>query len=72
MKKTYLLEGLDCANCAAKMEESIKKIDGVNDAVVSFMTQKMTVDADDERFDEIMDEVVRVCAKVEPDCQILL
>ena len=55
-----------------EMEESIKKIDGVNDAVVSFMTQKMTVDADDARFDEIMDEVVRVCAKVEPDCQILL
>ena len=72
MKRIYILEGLDCANCAAKMEESIKKIDGVNDAVVSFMTQKMTVDADDERFDEIMDEVVRVCAKVEPDCQILL
>ena len=71
MKKTYKVE-VDCANCAAKMEESIKKIDGVNDAVVSFMTQKMTVDADDERFDEIMDEVVRVCAKVEPDCQILL
>lgn len=72
MKKKFKLEDLDCANCAAKMEESIKKIDGVNDAVVSFMTQKMTVDADDERFDEIMDEVVRVCAKVEPDCQILL
>ena len=72
MKKKYKLQDLDCANCAAKMEESIKKIDGVNDAVVSFMTQKMTVDADDERFDEIMDEVVRVCAKVEPDCQILL
>ena len=72
MKKKFKLQGLDCANCAAKMEESIKKIDGVNDAVVSFMTQKMTVDADDARFDEIMDEVVRVCAKVEPDCQILL
>ena len=72
MKKKFKLEHLDCANCAAKMEESIKKIDGVNDAVVSFMTQKMTVDADDARFDEIMDEVVRVCAKVEPDCQILL
>ena len=71
-RKVYILENLDCANCAAKMEESIKKIDGVNDAVVSFMTQKMTVDADDARFDEIMDEVVRVCAKVEPDCQILL
>ena len=72
MKKKFKLQDLDCANCAAKMEESIKKIDGVNDAVVSFMTQKMTVDADDERFDEIMDEVVRVFAKVEPDCQILL
>ena len=72
MKKKFKLQDLDYANCAAKMEESIKKIDGVNDAVVSFMTQKMTVDADDERFDEIMDEVVRVCAKVEPDCQILL
>ena len=72
MKNKFKLQDLDCANCAAKMEESIKKIDGVNDAVVSFMTQKMTVDADDARFDEIMDEVVRVCAKVEPDCQILL
>lgn len=72
MKKKFKLQDLDCANCAAKMEEAIKKIDGVNDAVVSFMTQKMTVDADDARFDEIMDEVVRVCAKVEPDCQILL
>ena len=72
MKKKFKLQDLDCANCAAKMEESIKKIDGVNDAVVSIMTQKMTVDADDAHFDEIMDEVVRVCAKVEPDCQILL
>ena len=72
MKKKFKLQDLDCANCAAKMEDLIKKIDGVNDASVSFMTQKMTVDADDARFDEIMDEVVRVCAKVEPDCQILL
>ena len=64
MKKKFKLEDLDCANCAAKMEESIKKIDGVNDAVVSFMTQKMTVDADDARFDEIMDEVVRVLSLI--------
>ena len=63
---------MDCANCAAKMEDSIKKIDGVNDASVSFMTQKMMVDADDARFDDIMKEVVKVCAKVEPDCKILL
>ena len=72
MKKKFKLQDLDCANCAAKMEESIKKIDGINDAVVSFMTQKMKIDADDALFDEIMDEVIRVCAKVEPDCQILL
>lgn len=71
MKKKFKLEDLDCANCAAKMEEAIKKIPGVNDAVVSFMTQKMTIDAEDERFEEIMDEVAKVCAKVEPDCRIL-
>ena len=64
MKKKFKLEDLDCANCAAKMEDAIKKIPGVNDAVVSFMTQKMTIDA-------IMDEVVKTCAKVEPDCRIL-
>ena len=53
------------------MEDAIKKIDGVNDATMSFMTQKLTVDADDERFDAIMDEIVAVCAKVEPDMRIL-
>lgn len=72
MKKKFKLQDLDCANCAAKMEEAIKKIDGVNDASVSFMTQKMTVDAVDEKFDAVMQEVVRVCARVEPDCRILL
>ena len=71
MKKKFKLQDLDCANCAAKMEEAIKKIDGVSDASVSFMTQKMTIEADDERSDAIMDEVARVCAKVEPDCKIL-
>ena len=72
MKKRYKLADLDCANCAAKMEAAIKKIDGVNDATVSFMAQKMTVDADDARFDDIMKEVVAVCKKVEPDCVINL
>ena len=71
MKKKFKLQDLDCANCAAKMEDAIKKIDGVNDASVSFMTQKMSIDADDERFDAIMDEVVKVCSKVVPDCVIL-
>lgn len=72
MKKKFKLQDLDCANCAAKMEDLIKKIDGINGASVSFMTQKMMVDADDARFDDIMKEVVKVCAKVEPDCKILL
>ncbi len=71
MKKKFKLEDLDCANCAAKMEEAIKKIDGVSDANVSFMAQKMTIEAEDDRFDQIMDEVAAVCAKVEPDCKIL-
>lgn len=70
MKKRFTLTDLDCANCAAKMEDAIKKIDGVNDAAVSFMAQKLTLDADDARFDAILDEVVRVCRKVEPDCVI--
>lgn len=72
MKKKFKLEDLDCAHCAAKMEEAIKEIDGVNDANVSFLAQKMTIDAVDEKFDDIMKEVVAVCAKVEPDCKILL
>lgn len=72
MKKRYKLTDLDCANCAAKMETAIKKIDGVKDAAVSFMAQKMTIEADDERFDDIMREVVAVCKKVEPDCVINL
>ena len=70
MKKRYSLTDLDCANCAAKMETAIKKIDGVRHATVSFMTQKLSIDADDDRFDAILDEVVAVCRKVEPDCVI--
>lgn len=72
MKKRYTLTDLDCANCAAKMESAIKKIDGVHNATVSFMTQKLTIDADDLRFDDIMRDVVAVCKKVEPDCIINL
>ncbi len=72
MKKKFKLQDLDCANCAAKMEEAIEKIAGVSDASVSFMTQKMMIDAEDGRFDEIMEEVVKVCRKVEPDCKIMM
>lgn len=72
MKKKFKMEDLDCANCAAKMEDGIKKIDGVTSASVSFMTQKLVIEADEDRFDEIMKKVVEVCAKVDSDCKILL
>ena len=72
MKKKFKMQDLDCAHCAAKMEEAIKKIDGVNDAAISFMAQKLTVDAEDDKFDSFMEEVVKTCRKVEPDCTILI
>ena len=72
MKKTFKMIDLDCANCAAKMETAIKKIDGVSDASVNFMSQKMTIEADDARFDEIVKEAVKVCKKVEPDCEVVV
>ena len=70
MKKRFNLTDLDCSSCAAKMEQAIKKLPGVRDASVSFLTQKLTLDADDARFDAIVQEVVNVCKKVEPDCVI--
>lgn len=71
MRKTFKLDELDCANCGAKMEAAIKKINGVIDAKVTFMTQKLVVEADDARFDEIMDEAQTICRKIEPDCEIV-
>ena len=72
MKKVYMLEDLDCANCALKMEDGIKKIDGVVNAEVNFMTQKMTIETESDDQKKIMKEVVKVCRKIEPDCTILL
>ena len=70
MKKRYNLRDLDCANCAAKMENAIRRIDGVRDASVSFLTEKLTLEADEGRFDAILREAVAVCRKIEPDCVI--
>ena len=73
MKKVFKLVDLDCANCAAKMENAIKEMDEVEDASVSFMTQKMTITAADEvDFDKLMKKVVKLCRKIEPDCEIVL
>ena len=71
MKKTFKLQDLDCANCAAKMENEINKLEGV-EATVSFMTQKLTVSAPDDSFDDTMKKIVKLCKKVEPDCEIIM
>lgn len=72
MKKKFRLQDLDCANCAAKMEEGIRKIPGVESVSISFMMQKMTLEAPEDRFEEILAEAARVCKKIEPDCTIVL
>ena len=70
MEKSFRLIDLDCANCAAKMERGINKIKGVNKATVNFMAQKLIIDIDDDKFDNIMDEVEKVIKKIEPDCKV--
>ncbi len=72
MKKVFKLEDLDCANCARKMEDGIKKIEGVKDAKVNFIMQKFTLEADDDKFDAVLQEAVKVCKKIEPDCRIIV
>ena len=73
MKKRFNLTDLDCANCAAKMETAIKKIDGVHDATVSFMTLKMTVEFEEGQDPKtVMQDVLKNCKKVEDDCEIFL
>ncbi len=72
MKKTYGIE-VDCANCAAKMEEAAKNTDGVANATVAFMTQKMKVEfADGANETAVMKAVLKNCKKVEDDCEIFL
>ena len=72
MRKTFKFEELDCANCAAKMENAIKNLEGVTFVSVSFMAQKLVIEADDDMFDEIIKKVIKICRKIEPDCRIIL
>lgn len=70
MKKTFSLNNLDCANCAAKMEKAILKIEGVKNASISFFAQKLVLEADDARWDEIVREVGKAISRVDADCSI--
>lgn len=72
MKKTIKLEDLDCANCAAKLEKAVAGIDGVTRATVSFMAQKMIIEADDNKMDGIVKEIVKVAKKAVPECTVLV
>ena len=72
MKKVFKMEDLDCANCAAKMEAAIRKIEGVEDATVNFMTQKLTLVCDEENLEQILKKAQAAVKKVEPDCRIVV
>ncbi len=70
MRKTYQLENLDCANCAAKIENAVKELEGVTFASVSFMTQRLTVETDAE-LEKIIREIKKIINKIEPDCELI-
>ncbi len=72
MKKVIRLQDLDCANCAAKMENNIRKINGVQNVSVDFMMQKMVLECNDECYNDILREVKNVCRKIEPDCKLMI
>ncbi|MBE6690663.1 MAG: heavy-metal-associated domain-containing protein [Ruminococcaceae bacterium] len=72
MKKTFELEDLDCAHCAAKMEDGIRKLDGVLAVSVNFLTQKLTLEAEDAVFDSVLKQAEKICRKIEPDCRVIV
>ncbi|AOT72287.1 MAG: cation transporter [Selenomonadales bacterium] len=67
MKKKFILKGLDCADCAAKMERAINKLDGVKEATVNFMTQKLVIEGEDEKMSTIVQEAEKIVRNIEPD-----
>lgn len=71
MRKSFKLDEIDCAVCAGKLEDAIKKLDGVTDVKVNFLTQKLTLEAADEAFEDIFESVVKLTADIEPDCEIV-
>lgn len=70
MKKRFRMENLECANCAAKMQDAISKLDGVNEVSISFMTQSMLLDCDNEREKEILAEAEKICKRFEKNVKI--
>ena len=72
MKKTFKIEDLDCPNCAAKLEKAVQKTEGVVSASVNFMLSRLTLEADDAAFDDVVKRVIKAVKKSNPDCKIVL
>ena len=72
MKKTFAIEDRDCAHCAARMEEKIKKLDGVISAEVNFLSQQLVLETEDAVFQKVLKEAVKICRKIEPDCRVIV
>ncbi|MCA5587151.1 heavy metal transporter [Finegoldia sp. BIOML-A3] len=70
MKRRYTLENLGCANCAAKMEDEIKELDGVNSVTVNFITTKMVLDVEDDKFDSVLDQAKDIIKSIEPYVEV--
>ena len=70
MKKVYKIE-VDCAVCAGKIQEAISKVEGVNNVTVNFMTQKMIIDIDDHKFDEVFKHAIKIAKRIEPDFEVI-
>ena len=72
MKKSYKLDEIDCANCARELQDELAKLDGVEKVSVNFMTQKLTLEAADAEFDDVLQRVIDYTEEAEPDCEILV
>lgn len=71
MKKTYILEDLDCANCAAKIEEEVGKLDGVHQSTVTLLTQKLVIEVDEDKAKSILKDIKKIVKKFEPDVEVV-
>ena len=72
MKKQFKLDEIDCANCARELQDELAKLEGVKSVSVNFMTQKLTIEAEDDKFNDVVKQAVKACKKVEPDCEVVV
>ncbi len=69
MKKVYQLENLDCANCAAKIEAAVRGLEGIDNATVNFMAQKLVIETSGD-LEAVLPQIAKIISKIEPDCEI--